>query len=344
MRFSGRGLGTWLPIILIPPREPQPTPTPTPSPTPSPTPVLNLHHPKGLAVNTETHRLYVTGRDTNQLYLLDGATLSILNSVKVGREPWGVAVNPSTNKVYVGNYASGDVYVLDATTLSLLTTIHLGGNPTFVKLNPVTNRIFVVTYGNNAVAVINGYTDTVERFVGSNGVGAWSLAVNPNLNRIYVSNRDVGTVTTLDGNNNFGVIEAQTISPCGGTGASPYGLDFNPANNKLYISCAPAGLVDHAAVYQATATGLTELAFLKIGNGGGDGGGGVAVDTATSNVFFTNSVDNTVSVVSGTTNTVIATVPTGVDPFGAVADPTTKKVYIGNRTSDNISVIQDVFP
>ena len=134
----------------------------------------------------------------------------------VGREPWGVAVNPDTNKVYVANFASGDLYVFDATTLALLTTIPVGPNPTFVRLNPVTHRIFVVTYGNSSVAVINGNTDSLEIIVPSGGSAAWGLAVDPNANLVYVSNRDSRTVTTLDGNRGYQVVGNRTIQPCGG--------------------------------------------------------------------------------------------------------------------------------
>jgi YVTN family beta-propeller protein len=242
----------------------------------------------------------------------------------------------------VGNFASGNVYVFDATTRSLLSVIWVGPNPTFVKIHPITNRIFVPTYGNNGLAIINGYTDTVERVVGGAGAGTWGVAVNPTLNRVYLGSRDTGAVATLDGNDGYRVIEGQTITPCGDRG-SPYGMEFNPINNKLYIACAPAGNVDHAAVYQATAGGLTRLAYVTIGNGGRDGGGGVTVDTSTGNAFFTNSVANTVSVIGGVSNSVVATLPVGLNPFGAAADPVTKRVFVGNRGSHNLHVILDTY-
>jgi YVTN family beta-propeller protein len=313
------------------------TPTPTVIPTivaPTPIPVPGLNHPKGLAVNSNTHLVYITGRDNNRLYLLDGVTTALINQQKIGREPWGVAVNPNTNKVYVAHFASGDVYVLNATTLAVLSVIPVGPNPTFVAINLVTNRIFVPTYGNNGVVVINGSSDTIERIAGGGGIGTWGIAVNPNLNRVYVSNRDAGNVTTLDGNNNYQVIEDQTIKPCGQRG-SPYGLNFNRVNNKLYVACAPAGEVNQAAIYHASPTGLSLLAVVNIGNGGRDGGGGIAIDTATGNAFFTNSVANTVSVIGGNSNAVVATVPVGANPFGAAADSVTRRVFVGNRDSNN---------
>jgi len=365
----GRPLRDYVPIFPpAPPQTPTPTPTGTPPPTftptrtptrtPSPTPTViptivfptvvpvpGLLHPKGLAVNPETHLVYVTGRDVGRLYVVDGLSFAVVDDVKVGREPWGVDVNPNTNKVYVANFAGGDVYVLDATTRVLLSVIPVGPNPTFVKVNPVTNKVFVVTYGNNALVVINGWTDTVERIRVTGGSGAWGLAVNPNLNRVYVSIRDTGRIITLDGNDAFRIIDSQTVvpGPPDGPHCSPFGMDFNPANNKLYVACAPQQSVKLALVYQASATGLTRLAYLEIGEGGAGGGGGVTVNRTTGNAFFTNSRDNTVSVISGVSNSVIATIPVGLNPFGAAVDPVTGRVFIGNRDSNNLYAILDTY-
>jgi YVTN family beta-propeller protein len=322
-----------------------PTATSTPSPTPTPTatgetPVL---YPNGLAVNTLNHQLFVTSRDNGRLFVLDGSNLDVLAIESTGKLPWGVAVNPVKNKAYVANWTGQDVYVLNATTRALLDVIPVGGYPTFLKIDAQTHRVFVATYSSDKVVVINGDTNQIETSAGSGGVGVWGLAVNPNLNRVYVGHRDSGTVTTLDGNNNYQIIYEHLIRPCGGAGSSPYAMDFNPANNKLYIACAPFHNVDSAAVYSASAGGLSPLAFLSIGDGGESGGGGVVVDTATGNAFFTNSLANTVSVVGGAVDRVIATAPAGSNPYGAAADPGTKRVFIGNRDSYDVTLLSDTF-
>jgi YVTN family beta-propeller protein/parallel beta-helix repeat protein len=318
-----------------------PTATSTPRPTATPTATVDpsVLYPNGLAVDPRTHLVYVTSRDNNRLFVLDGVSLTVADNVGVGRLPFGVAVNTATNKVYVANWGTNDITVLDATTRAFLHTIDVGPSPTYVEINPLTNRIYVVKYGGNALAVINGDTDAIEYSVGTGGLGSWGLAVNPNLNRVYISNRDSGTVTTLDGNNGYQILTSQTITPCGEGGSAPYSLGFNPGNNKLYITCSPSNNVNSAAVYAADSGGLTPLAFTAIGDGGDSGGGGVAVDTATGNVFFTNSVANTVSVVSGATNQVIDTIAAGANPYGAAEDPATHQVYIGNRDSHDLTVI-----
>ncbi len=150
--------------------------TPTPTPTrPGDVPLPGAIHPKGVAVNPNTHRVYVTSRDNDQLYMLDGLTNTVLRSVTVGDEPWGVAVNARTNKVYVVNFAGGTLSVLDGASLTLLTTRWLGPNPTFVEINESTNMIFAVLYGINGLAVIDGATDEVVSVAGTgvSGPGGW---------------------------------------------------------------------------------------------------------------------------------------------------------------------------
>ena len=80
---------------------------------------------------------------------------------------------------------------------------------------------------------------------------------------------------------------------------------------------------------------------MAIGEGGLDGGGGVAVNTATGNVFITNSAADTVSVISGASNQVTATIPVGGNPFGAAVDPGTGRVFVANRNSGDVSVFKD---
>ena len=317
------------------------TPTATSTRRPDATVVPGLSYPNDVAINPTTHRVYVSDRDNNRLTMIDGVSLAVLNSVPVGQQPWGVAVNLTTNKVYVANFSNDSIHVLEASTLAVLHVIPVGPRPTFVRINENTNRIFVVTYGNDSVVVLDGATDKILYTKPSGGIGAWGLAVNPLLNRVYVSNRDTGSVTTLDGANDFQVLNSQTVVPCGARGSSPYGLGFNQNNAKLYVACAPDQSVNGAAIYSAGSNGLSQRVFVAIGEGGSDGGGGVAVNTATGNVFITNSAADTVSVINGTNDQVTTTIPVGGNPFGAAVDPGTGRVFVANRNTGDVSVLTD---
>ena len=301
-----------------------------------------LRHPKAVAVNPSNHRIYVTSRDTDRLLMLDGTTMTVLGDAPTSSQPWGVAVNPNTNRVYVAAFAGGRVNVYDATTLAHLTDVYVGPELTFIEVNPQTNMVFVASHQNNSAAIIDGASNALLA-TRSTGVGTWGLAVNTNLNRVYVGSRDSGTIVTLDGNDNFNSINDQTIRACQGDGSSPYSLEFDPARNQLYVACSTNGSVNQLVTYAAIEGGLFGVAPTAIGEGGADGGGGVAVNPTTGHIFVTNSQANTVSVISSTTYNVLATISVGLSPYGDAVDPTTGQVYVVNRDSNNVSVFSDVF-
>jgi YVTN family beta-propeller protein len=329
---------------LTPTDPPTPTPAtvPTDPPTAVPPPIGLVARPNGVAVYPELGRVYATGRDANRVFALDGASLAMTDYAEVDTLPWGAVVNPAAGKLYIANFGEGTVTVLNAESLSLIQTIKVGPYPTFIQADSKRNKVFVVSYGHNALYVIDGATDRVEQAASTGGFGAWGVAYSPELNYVYVSNRDTHNISTLDGNNGYQVIASHDIQPCGANG-SPHAMAFNPISGKLYVACAPEDTVTDAAIFRAGLDGLAPLAYVPIGEGGGDGGGGVAVNTATGNTFFTNSLDGTLSVISGVLDAVIATVATGDDPFGVGVDPLRRIVYVGNRAGNSVIAIEDKF-
>ena len=306
-------------------------------------PVPGLQTPNGLAVYPTAGRLFVTSRDNDNVIMLSTVTMSLLKQAPTGASPWGVTVNEARNKVYVGSFTGGDVRVFNATTLDPIKTIpvEFGAQLTFLAFNPLTERVFAVAHGSNSLIVINSVTDQVEMTRWTTGAGAWGLAANPALNRVYVGHRDSRDVVTFDGTNNWLPKSEQTIKPCGDTG-SPYALGFNTSNNRLYVACAFSGNVTSLRIYEAAAGGLSYKAAVALPPGGANGGGGIAANTATGDVFVTNSSSASVTVVSKD-NAVVATVPVGLDPFGAAADVVNNAIYVGNRTDNTITVIADTY-
>ena len=59
-------------------------------------------------------------------------------------------------------------------------------------------------------------------------------------------------------------------------------------------------------------------------------------------IYVANFNSNTVSVIDGATNTVIATIPVGINPAGVDVNPLTDRIYVANRLSDTVSVIDGV--
>lgn len=141
----------------------------------------------GIGVNPATNRIYVANMATNQMFVVDGGTNTILAAVPVGTQPQGVAINPITNRIYVANYMSNNVSVLDGST-NAVATIAVDQNPLGVAVNPNTGRTYVT----------NGYTYTVSVLIEEDTTAPEiSATVTPAPNTSGWSNSDVSLQWTL---------------------------------------------------------------------------------------------------------------------------------------------------
>jgi YVTN family beta-propeller protein len=66
---------------------------------------------------------------------------------------------------------------------------------------------------------------------------------------------------------------------------------------------------------------------------------GVVYDPARSEIFVSNALSDSVSVISDVTNTVLTTVPVGIGPWGMAYDPDQDEVFVANEESQNLSII-----
>ena len=307
--------------------------------------IPGLWHPNDVAVDPGTKRIYVTSRENKALFVYDtiASPWRELYRVPVGNLPWGVAVDPTpgSQRVYVVNYGSGTLQVFDATTLTLLKTFSGLNAPTLVAVNTTTRQVFVVNRGMNELRVIDGVNLTSVRVIRLEAEGAWGVAVDPMHNRVFVSIRNGGWLRAYDGNNDWGDLSGIPSHPCGGSvGDELYNMDFNPSNNKLYIACAHEGSVNRMAVVQYSNGVWETLPLLVSGNGGANGGGGVAVNQATGHIYFTNSLDGTVSVFDNHEQR-LGTLTVGSDPFGATADSTANRIYVVLRGGNRVIALND---
>ena len=71
----------------------------------------------------------------------------------------------------------------------------------------------------------------------------------------------------------------------------------------------------------------------------GPAGATTARTAAGGHVYVTNQLDDTLSVINGQTNKVIATVPAGKAPEGVAAAPDHRHVYIADNGSGRVSVL-----
>lgn len=322
-----------------------PAPIEQPCPVPG-CPINGLVYPNGMTIHRGLSRLFINSRDTNQLIVVDALTLLPIAKAGTGAEPWDVVINEKTNRVYVSNFADGTVWVYDADDLTLLAQIHVGGNPGVMDILPDLDTVAVAVHQLNGVALIRGLS--LQAIVGSGGAGTFGVAADPLSQDFTIINRDAGTGRVLYRlNNSWQAKGAEITFGKKGDRLVPFEAEFNPLNQKLYVTYMQANGLWYVDIFhKESSLVLTKRATVPVGNSGSDrngdvGGAGLAINTATGNLFVANTFDNTVSVVSGATDQVVATIPTGADPFRVMANPATNRVYISLRKGNRIHKLID---
>lgn len=311
-------------------------------------------NPGSIAINPVTNVIYVANEGGGDVTVLDGST-DQTSSITIGGVPNVVAVNPTSNKIYVGN--GSNITVIDGADNST-TTIAVGNTPSAIAVNPVTGKIYVANRFSNNVTVIDGGTSTTATV--STGMNPTAVALDQVSNKIFVANSGDGTVTVINGADN-----STTLVIVGG---NPQSAAVNPVTGKVYIGNT---LGETVTILDANSNSIITAVP------GVARAGSLVVNPVTNQVYFTDSGNPDLSVIDGTTNTsmlvaltgVPATIAVnatdgtvcvplvstdqvqlleplagpslnvGVSPVGVAVNPLTNRIYVANRYSDDVSVI-----
>lgn len=298
-----------------------------------------------MAVHSGQSALYMVSRDTKELVKLDLAGVTTLATVPTGNEPWDVLIDEKRERIYVSNFAGADVWVYHAETLDVITRIGVGGNPSVMEFLPDLDTVAVVVRGLNGVAIIQNLE--LRQIVGTTGAGAYGLAADPVENHLIVVNRDAGNARVL-------VREFEEWKPSGasigfGHRAVPFEATYNPQNRKLYVVyMLPSGEWFVDVLRKDSAERLVKLASVEVESGGTPrsddvGGTGLVVSPKSGRVFNANTFANSISVLDGTRDQVVETIPTGEDPFTLTVNPATGEVFVALRRINRLGRFLDEF-
>lgn len=284
------------------------------------------NRPIYLAADPKTNRIYVSNQQDDTVSVIDGATNTVVATVNVGHAPNGIAVNPKTNRIYVANLNSGTLSIVNGDEFTT-STMWLGPNPAKVAVNSSTNRVYVTHENQNgSLDVIDGKTRKLEVSI-SLPPYPLSVAVDLPSNQIYVADFlcGCGQVSVVDGVTNeiVNTIPLPGASMVGGVALDPknelgYATDEN--SGVYVINLASEEVLGEVSglSYPNEVTAIPGTTFL------------VEPDTGSNRAVFIDAVNFTVK----------KRVPVGKFPTGVAVNATTKRVYVVNRLSNTVSVIQ----
>jgi YVTN family beta-propeller protein len=144
--------------------------------------------PGGIAVNTRTNTIYVTGEYSSDVSVIDGKTCNARVTsgcrtkpvhVLAGPGARGIAVNETTNTVYIANTAANTVSVINGASCNA--TVHtgcgqkaaaapVGISPRRVAVDELTNTIYVTNAGSDSVTMLDGRTCNGRAHSGCGGL------------------------------------------------------------------------------------------------------------------------------------------------------------------------------
>jgi DNA-binding beta-propeller fold protein YncE len=132
--------------------------------------------PGGIAVDTRTNTVYVTGESSSDVSVIDGSTCNATVRSGCRRRPVraragagarGIAVDEATNTVYVANTAADTVSVIDGATCNArvhsgcsrrAAVADVGLSPRRVAVDETTHTVYVTNAGSNSVTLLDGRT------------------------------------------------------------------------------------------------------------------------------------------------------------------------------------------
>jgi DNA-binding beta-propeller fold protein YncE len=167
--------------------------------------------------------------------------------------------------------------------------------------------------------------------VPTTGFSPSALAINTVTNRIYILNQSGGTVDVLDGLTNS-IVATVPVS------SSISRLAVNETTNKVYVIDPFAGSLSIIDGATNTLTGSVTFG-VRIGS--------LAINPLTNRVYVTTNrsavnvitglTNGTVSVLDGTTNSILADVPIAPTANVLAVNTATNRIYVGGQPSNSTS-------
>ncbi len=297
--------------------------------------------PRGIAVNTETNLIYVTNMADNSVSVIDGSTNQIINNIPVGKGPLGIGIDSFTNQVYVGD--GNGITVIDANINEVVTTIELTeaeGTGSSLPPCPSPEPSLEITSTPTPIPGSPPIPNSPSLLCGSDlGTRANIVKVNSVSNLVYVTKAVTGNVCCAT---NIWVIDAKTnrvidnikLSATNTTPNLPLtifsnvrSLGINQLSNSIYaVFGGEINVLD----------GDTNLIIKTVPYTGEY----ISINSTQNLIYVSNC---TVNVIDDITNGIIATVGEKDEAPGTIEiNPTTNHIFVINRGSDRISVIDSL--
>lgn len=270
--------------------------------------------PYGIAVDSSTHRVYVSLWGSNQLKVIDGISLATIATIPVGTHPFGVAVDPGLHRAYVVNIDDHTVTLIDTQTNSVVgSPVPTGNAPYQVAVDTSTHRVFVNNEASQSITNFDGMTLSAGTPFATGG-RPFDVAVDSTTHTLYVTNNDGNTVWALN-DASGSLIQSFVV------GDHPFGVDVDPATHKVYVTnnFDKTMSVIHGTSVSVVTLNSTSMPFAPEG---------VAIDSSRGLIFVAGHDFPSIPMINATGSGYSGILSTGgINPDEIAVDSVTHRVF-----------------
>jgi YVTN family beta-propeller protein len=329
---------------------------------------------KGQVPELSSLLIYVTNEGSNNVSVINRQSGDVVATIMVGKKPKGIATSLGREhqRVYVANSGSNSISVIDPTVnkVELEIPMRFGREPegiAVVRISPEKELIFVTNYGSNNVSVVDASTyQEIEKI--KVGEGPVAVAVDPPVETLsgtrFLSFDDINflrgyrekflNVYTVNKNSkDVSMVRFNTLSNRSeevinvGVEWGPVALEVNYQRGKVFVAnygFDKLSVIDILQIVKGNKTG----AVSAISNIGTSVIGVVSdpdfdriylLKDITSEIMIIRPFSEAFSTMRTTMAPIIGTIVVGNSPRALILDPEGRKIYVVNRGSETVSVI-----
>lgn len=248
-------------------------------------------NPGGGCLTTNELFFYQPNFNDDTVSVISTATDTVVATIAVGTNPHSCAVTPDGSRVWVTNSGADTVDTIATATNTVAgSAVTVGDNPRRLVVSSAGTFVYVANNTSNTVSVLNATTRVLTDTI-TVATGPWGIDITADAKTLYVASTAGNSIQRIDTATNT------IIATLALTNADA--LSLTPDNTTLYASTFDGTLHKISTATFAFSTGAITVGSFP---------DSIAVTPDGTKVYVGNFGSDTVSVVSTTTNTVIATI------------------------------------
>lgn len=303
--------------------------------------------PEALAVDTQTHLLYIAHEAPGVVVAFDPISGKVRWRATLGEVTTDVQVDSSNHRVYVAatSYSNrqSTLSVLDGATGHLLTSSRINDGDNAIALDSTLQRIYVTNPDSGVVLAFALILNTSDGTFHLNAKMLHisphpsALGVNSRVGRLYVADRTANIMSVVNENTD----SVLATIPIGEVPLHPIRVD--EATGHIFVVCSTSQELDvidgktNRVIARPSAVPYPE---------------GVAINTATGRIYVADEGSkengrspqdsgNTITVIDGQSFATLGTLIVGQAPDGVEADAALHRVYVTDESSNAVVELVD---